>query len=77
LEDGLTPNQRRKLRQLALLELTALMDNHGLVVRKRRRLQVMRINYQQSNRERQVFGVPLKKLTDKDQTRVPVIFTMV
>lgn len=75
LEDGLTPAQHRKLRQLALLELTALMDNHGLVVRKRNRLRV-RITYQQGARERSFFGVPLKKLVEKDQSRVPLIFTM-
>lgn len=75
LEDGLNHTQKRKLRQLALLELTALMDKYGLTIRKRSRLRVR--SFAQASRERNVFGVPLKKLVEKDQARIPIIFTMV
>ena len=76
LEDGLGQAQKRKLRQLALLELTTLMDKYGLMMRmKRSRLRVRNIT--QSTRERTVFGVPLKKLAERDQVRIPLIFTMV
>lgn len=75
LEDGLTHAQKRKLRQLALLELTTLMDKYGLVMRKRNRLRVR--NFAQPSKERNVFGVPLKKLVEKDQARTPLILTMV
>ncbi|XP_046648264.1 rho GTPase-activating protein conundrum-like isoform X2 [Daphnia pulicaria] len=74
LEEGLTHAQKRKLRQLALLELTALFDKYGLPMRKRSRLRVR--NFTQSSRERNVFGIPLKKLVEKDQARTPIIFTM-
>lgn len=74
LEDGLNHTQKRKLRQLAFLELTALMDKYGLTIRKRSRLRVR--SFAQASRERNVFGVPLKKLVEKDQARIPIIFTM-
>lgn len=76
LEDGLSSGQLRKLRQLAFLEFTGIMDENGLPVRKRSRLQSVR-NFAHSARERQVFGVPLKKLTERDQTRTPIILEMV
>ena len=44
-------------------------------MRKRSRLRVR--NFTQSSRERNVFGVTLKKLVEKDETRTPIIFTMV
>lgn len=66
----------RKLRQLALLEYTAIMDDNNLPVRKRSKLQSVR-NFANATRERHVFGVPLKKLVDRDQSRTPVVLEMV
>lgn len=51
------------------------MDKYGLAMRKRSRLRVR--NFTQSSKERNVFGVPLKKLVEKDEGRTPQIFSMV
>jgi hypothetical protein len=80
LDEGrLTAAQSRKLRQLALLEITTVMDHYGLQpVRKRRGIHVRSFSaYSQQQRgERVVFGVPLKKLVDKDQSRTPMILSL-
>ena len=81
LDDGrLSAAQSRKLRQLALLELTTVMDSYGLQpVRKRRGIHVRSFSaysQQQRGAERLVFGVPLKKLVDKDQTRTPMVLNL-
>ena len=80
LDEGrLTAAQSRKLRQLALLEITTVMDHYGLQpVRKRRGIHVRSFSaYSQQQRgERVVFGVPLKKLIDKDQSRTPMILSL-
>ena len=73
--DDLNEAQRKKSRQLALLELTVLMDAQGLETRKRN---IRKVKQPRMKSDAAVYGIPLEKLVEKDRlinaaTKTPVI----
>jgi hypothetical protein len=61
----ISPHEYSKFRSLALLELQLIFDYQGLPLRLRRPIKHKNL------KERGVFGVPLNRLLEQDQQRVP------